>query len=219
MPFIVVDNVEYRLKTVREKAQAVLDTATLGERLPEKESRFMSSLLRRHPQREKLLNAVQAPDETFCLKVDFAAFGNRCFYFLRQDGTWEDISYRYCCVAKPKEPSADFKFAYACRMSILADIQSIRRQMVGEECPLTGEVLTLQNMHVHHETPTFQTIVDAFKGHSQLNLAILEYVGEQLYHFKEEQHARDFAKFHNERANLVVVLDAIHRYGGLHQRI
>lgn len=114
----------------------------------------MSNLLERHPEaREKIGLGVAelftGPD----------AYGGRCFFVRRVDGSETDFSFLQCVDG---EITHEAKVRKAARVAVAVSIQLWKQQAFAGSaeifCPLSGELLSLTHSHVDHEDPTFDEL-------------------------------------------------------------
>lgn len=211
---ILVHKGEYTPGALTRKVRKILHSKELGAQISGKDLQFMTSVCERHPEPTKLKHAMRDDEDMLHLKVDAGWKSSRCFYFLKTDGSWEDIGViKYCCNTTPKVPLPYEKFKAACRVASDPQTYRVREEAIrrGDCCPISGVVLTRGNCDVHHKDLTFDEIVAAFMREIQISLDSLEYVGSQAYNFKDRHLAQAFAEFHEARANLVAMSRAEHR--------
>jgi hypothetical protein len=133
------------------------------------------------------------------IEVGINEYRERCFYAVRVDGTRVDFSYRMCF--GPATPWADLTVALRCE--IMPQIYAFR-DATPLVCALSGIPLTLGNLHVDHVPPaTFSALarewVDAQGG---VQAVPSHKAGTGVRALSDEVQAKDWRRFHEERAQL-----------------
>ena len=131
------------------------------------------------------------------------------FEIERLDGSRTDISYQECL--KPSTPNQWFRMA--CRTAVVDQVQAVKTAAFAEApqivCPVTGEPITQDDCHVHHEAPwEFEALVTAFIAEFRVDPAAVEYTGGDGHtqsSFVDVSLSQRFADFHRARALLRVV--------------
>lgn len=190
-------------EAIRRRAQEILRRGY--REIDGPEEKFLRSLFTRHQSAAEKIGVGIAR-----IRVKrMLPFGTAGFEIERLDGSRTDISYKECLT--PSKPP--FWFRQACRTAVVDQIQAVKQQAFAESfefaCPVTGEVITLESCHVHHEKPwEFEAIVTAFIVERSLDLLAIQYVGGDNVtksSFADQTLTRDFAEFHRRRASLCVV--------------
>ena len=146
------------------------------------------------------------------------------FWVIRTDGTSTDFSYVKAVDGNAKSQSQEFYDA--CHNAVSRDLLKLKQKQFdhfsngdGEiECDLTGELVSFPNASLSHATPSFGTIVDAFRrlkgwegGPPPGTLTSSE--DEQLStHFTDDAVSREFRDYHHKVAVLRII--AKHRPPG-----
>lgn len=141
--------------------------------------------------------------------VTMLPFKNLGFQIEHLDGSRTDISYLECL--KPSTPSQWFR--RACRTAVVAQIQAVKKRAFADvaqiACQVTGEPITQDTCHVHHEAPwEFETIVTSFLAAFSVDVATVQYTGGDGHtqsSFVDVSLSQRFADFHLARASLCVV--------------
>lgn len=196
-------------KDKQERAKAVLNDATLGDRLGERDTQFMLGLLAGHPDlTQKVGIGVVGID------VRSALHGTRCFHVLRADGSSTDFSYLKCLAAPT--PTQDVRAA--CRNALTADMALKKAYFLAlpePTCQLTGMPIDADNSHVHHGPPMFDVLVDGWVetvgGYDAVAGNLLN--GDNVYGNELcEIDAHAWLRYHNAKAQLLLV----HRSANAH---
>lgn len=159
---------------------------------------FVLALLQRHSRAETKIGCGVASISVRAVQP----YGTRCFWITRHDGTETDFSWHECLSPSSQED----KFLRACRNTVRPQVAAAKASP-PERCPITGEELGPDNLHVDHAEPwTFEAIVDAFVRERGLNIETLDLDGDEdgevVQRFADAALATDFAEFHEKRANL-----------------
>ncbi len=96
-----------------------------------------------------------------------------CFYVVRDDGSFTDISWRECLDAKNEKALCQHLVRKALRSAVVYQILDFKSYIFSSgleiRCPYTNEVLTRENCHIDHVAPrTFEAIVQEFLNVNQI---------------------------------------------------
>ena len=96
-----------------------------------------------------------------------------CFYVVREDGSFTDISWKECLDPKSEKALCRQLVRQALRSTIVYQILEFKSYAFSQgleiRCPYTNEILTKENCHVDHVAPkTFESIVQEFFKVNQL---------------------------------------------------
>jgi len=193
-----------------KSVQHVLHNAPVGELLSGDDLELALALLDRHPLRADKLAGGIAGVSVLMNNEGYVARG---FHIVRPDGSTKDFSYRVALDRKSKEPTVQ----QACQMAVLPDTTAYRyaRLAAGaERCDVSGELLTPETTHVDHagEWP-FRRIVKEFVEWAVQERRSLRLVesGVCTVEFADPQMTEDFRAFHNARAVLRLVTQAVNQ--------
>ncbi len=139
-------------------------------------------------------------DRVFVAKnIDFP--NTNCFYIIRKDGSFTDISWRACLNARNKHELVRRAFRTAIIPQILDFKDYIFNQDKEIRCPYTNEILTYHNCHIDHQAPrTFEAMYQEYLRCMNLNEdEILLTTSKDMNSTKEiadEKLREDWQKFH-----------------------
>lgn len=131
---------------------------------------------------------------------------HRVLTLVRTDGSETDFSWRECVWPTPHKR----RVKNACRTAVSEQVAQFAAVAFNEvdtpTCELTGVPLSPGHVHVDHDNPTFDEIVDAWIGESGLfyddiQVAGLE-DGEMRDRFADYELASSFATYHRLNARL-----------------
>lgn len=142
------------------------------------------------------------------LEVRPDGYGGRCFFIVRKDGSFTDISF----VASISPPKKETDVKRACRAVIRPLIEKVRDQIkLPFICPITGEtVLDRRNIHIDHYDLTFRELFDEWVKGKDMG-ALYEATrksnkdNDTNTYFDNEEICRDFLEFHNQHTHLRAV--------------
>lgn len=142
------------------------------------------------------------------LEVRPDGHGGRCFYIVRRDGTFTDIS--FLAAISPPQKKADV--IKACREVIRPMIKRMKESIkLPFICPITGEmILDRSEVHIDHYDLTFKELFDEWVKDKDI---------ERLYgytlksnkdndtetYFDNDEICKDFLEFHNQHTHLRAV--------------
>ena len=134
--------------------------------------------------------------------------GGRCFYIIRLDGSFTDISF-VASISSPKKKNDVIK---ACRSAIRPLIDKMRESIeLPFVCPITGEVVyDKRDVHIDHYDMTFRQLFDEWvKGKDieelyRMTLRLNKDNDTNTY-FDNEEICNDFIEFHNKHTHLRAV--------------
>jgi hypothetical protein len=128
------------------------------------------------------------------------------FGIVRSDGSAIDFSWKRCL----HEPCHEQQVRGAMRAAVQYHKFAVRDAAfaAGEvRCPITGELLTTQTCHVHHEGDEFVDIADAFAnevgGYERIEVVPADDgIGRRL---RDDELSKSWEAYHAEHARMVVV--------------
>lgn len=201
MPVIVGGRV-FRTRTdALEQIRHVRDRYPLGAVVTDGDDQeFLLELLALHPEAaEKFGPGV----EHFEVRQNGSTVG---FWIIRTDGSETDFSFIRCLRAPRHDEEVRAAMREAVRDQKLAARDAAFAN--GEvRCPITGELLTPQTCHVHHDEREFLELADAFAGeiggYERIEVVAGDgVIGRRLV---DEDLKRRWQEFHERNARLVVV--------------
>jgi hypothetical protein len=143
-------------------------------------------------------------------------YKNRTFWIVRTDGTETDFSFEECL-----RPTKQLdKIRVACRNAVAPIMVETKsyfwRGVETDKCPITGEIMTFANSHVHHAGEwSFDRIVTEFVNEYIKDINSVKLTGHldgQIGdNFKSATLEQQFLDYHNERA----ILQVVSAYGNL----
>ena len=87
----------------KDRVFQVLNKVEIGKFVPKAINDFLTGLLEYHPREDKLKDALRHPDgnlitaiKPHCPNKPKTSLNNRCVYFKKKNGEWEDISVIKC---------------------------------------------------------------------------------------------------------------------------
>lgn len=133
---------------------------------------------------------------------------NKCFQLNRIDGTFTDISFTHS-ISNHSKVSEVKK---ACRTAIRKCIVNYRNENVVfgvSVCPITGEILNIENTHIDHYDLTFDLMFNLWVVQHDFDF-LFSKVNETKDNsvvtcFTDNSIIEDFIKFHNEKSKLRAV--------------
>ena len=135
-------------------------------------------------------------------------FGKRCFYIVRTDGTFTDISY----IESISPRSKTVNIRNACRTAIFPIISDMRGRIdLPYTCPITGDIITDMNeVQIDHYDLTFKEVFDLWVKEKDLDelasdIEISNVDGSTVTSFTDENIIKDFVDFHNKHTHLRAV--------------
>lgn len=205
-PFIVNGKLFETKDMLKKHIQGIMGKYEDRARLSEDDFDFMVDLLQRHENPEIKIGV--GIDYMYVTTNTTYGGRNREFWLVRIDGSQTDFSFMKCL----KHESRLQKFKKACRNAVAPTINEFKIECFLEGpslcCPLSGEVMTLDNnCHVDHEAPnTFDVIVSDFITSTLVNVDEVELLtgedGRVTVDFVDKVLEQKFVEFHNERAKL-----------------
>jgi len=193
-------------KEIAQKAKDILHKYPVNHSVSElADYEFLMNLFRQHPH-----YSIKAGSGIKDIVIYLTEFKNRCFYIIRDDGTSTDISYLVCINGAGTKKS---DINRACRSAIHPVIVKYRNENVVSGttvCPISGEILTYDNVHIDHYDLTFQELFNLWlKGkdinwlHSKLNITTAD--AEHQVFFTDMAIIVNFINFHNQHTHLRAV--------------
>ncbi|MBK7537703.1 MAG: DCL family protein [Myxococcales bacterium] len=204
-PFIL-GAIAFDTKGAAEDAvRRIANNATFNVPLLGAEKEVILDLLDRHMEAARKIGPGVKD-----IVVRLNEFGKRGFYILRVDATETDFSWKNCMT----RPRAIDRIRSALRTVVLPQkherLDAYFRGQDTAPCELTGRSITPHNCHVHHEDPTFASLVGSFLEGRGLVPEEIEFIradgvegarlGPGAAHLIEE-----FASYHRKHARLLVV--------------
>lgn len=193
-------------KSIAERCKAILHKYPINSSVTLSDDyEFIIELFKQHPH-----YAIKAGPGIKDIIVKLTEFKNRCFYIVRSDNSMTDISYLVCINGAGTKKS---DIALACRSAIRDIIVKFKNDNVVfgiTTCPVTGEILTKDNIHIDHYNLTFNELfniwikgADIDKLHSELNIGTTD-CEHQIYFVKQDI-IDHFRAFHNANTHLRAV--------------
>lgn len=194
---------------LQNRVRGILWTYLEGQDLPIDDFEFMLDLFTNHPRADiKIGPGVKR----IFVKQNPIYTNTRGFYLERVDGSQTDISYIECISPASKRK----KFFMACRVLVEPFMMEFKQRFfdaVGgvATCDFTGQEIRFIGSHVDHVPPnTFDTLVNGFIDHYNINLAQVELKDELADNriqneLADEWLAELWVQWHNQRAKLRVV--------------
>lgn len=191
--------------------RAIANGAVLGEPLVGAEKELILALLERHrdPKRK-----IGTGIEYICVRIN--AYNQRGFYIRRVgESVDDDFSWTQCL----SQPRPIERVRSALRRAVQGQIDQARSSHFGTAatalCELTGRPITFATSHVHHEAPTFATLVDEFltsEGVHAQDVVLVAAPNVEGAHLATDWHefGERFAAFHKVHARLLVVHESEH---------
>ena len=142
------------------------------------------------------------------LEVRPDGYGGRCFWIVRRDGSFTDISF-VASISPPKKKADVIK---ACRTVIRPLIEEMRESIkLPFTCPITGEiVLDRHNVHIDHYNLTFKEVFCEWVKDKDIDALYARTLksnrdNDTNTYFDDEEICRDFLEFHNQHTHLRAV--------------
>ena len=138
--------------------------------------------------------------------VGKAAYGTKCFFIRRLDGTTTDFS--YITATKAKSKTIKQSFIDACRVISTEETRQFKMEAFRSGpvfCEITKEPLTLKNCHVDHEYPnTFDNIVSGFMSEVDWSEKDISKPSDNQFvtTIVNKELAEKFRSYHNKCASL-----------------
>ena len=189
---------------LEQKCREILHGTPLFEFVNEEWSKFLiEEVFPNHPDWEAKVGI--GIDH---LEVRPDKFRGRCFYIIRRNGSFTDISFK--AAIYPPNKKADVKSA--CRSAIQPMIARIRSAIrVPFKCPITGEdVIDKRDAHIDHYDLTFNEVFNEWIKGKDID-ALYERTrrsnkdNDTFTYFDDEDICKDFLEFHNQHTHLRVV--------------
>jgi hypothetical protein len=136
-----------------------------GQRINEEDSLLLAQLLLRHPD-DKIGVGVE-----YFYKERNPEQPTSGFHVMRTDGDWTDFSYIRCI--KGKRPTVDDYFYRACRFAV-SPYLTLKKNRFFEQGRVvyskTGELVTKETSDYRHTSPSFKSLVEAFRGQHSIEV-------------------------------------------------
>lgn len=189
-------------KAAGDAAREVLYRYAIGDRVVGADADFLADLLQLHPEAEQKIGCGVS---WFSVEQND---GSRGFWLTRTDGTRTDWSFLACLT--PPTPAAEAKAAFrsAVRPQIEAFRDAFKLRGGHRVCPVSGEDITLENLHVDHEPP-FEELLDCFLRERGLGLTNVRVKptadGSTVTELADDILRAQWAEFHSRNARLRAV--------------
>ena len=193
-----------KFKTQKEQLNYFKNILNSSEMIKPLDRRYkddLLTLLKRH---------TEAEDKIGCgvsyFYVGKAAYGTKCFFVKRVDGTTTDFS--YITATKAKSKTVNQSFIDACRLISTEQTRKFKMDAFNSGpvfCEITNKPLTLETCHVDHEYPnTFENIVRAFMSQIDWSEEDISKPNDNqfLTTIVNEELAKKFRWYHEKCANL-----------------
>ena len=186
-------------------AQIIERYKHLDEPLTGEELDAFLELFKRHPDyTEKSLGGVS---EVYVRAMS----GSYGFAVVTKTGRVSEVSYKKCILGRSRPHSQGVK--QALRTAVYTDINRARVVLAQDvdfifECPVTGDLCTIDEAEVDHEKIAFAKIVDIWardRGHDLETLEMRPFQENTPGRLADDAIAEDFAKFHACVAHLRLV--------------
>ncbi len=135
-------------------------------------------------------------------------YGGKCFYIVRKDGSYTDISF-VTAISPPKKKADVIK---ACRTVIRPEIEKMRESIqLPFVCPITGETIWDKHyIHIDHYDWTFKEVFDEWVKDKDIDELYKKTLksnkdNDMDTYFDDEEVCRDFLEFHNKHTHLRAV--------------
>lgn len=167
-----------------------INTLILGDNFD-----FLCNVFAMHPEAK---NKLQSGVSKICI---VERMGSKCFYFQRNDGQKDDISYRYSIDGYGTIKAQIIK---AMRTTIAPIIQNFRNSLEWGKirCCITNEVLYPENTHIDHYNKTFKELTEIWLYGRDLQQLYESLTECQLGYVLPELIGKDFTEFHNANTTL-----------------
>ena len=156
---------------------------------------LLCSVFAMHPESK---NKLQSGVSKICV---IERLGSKCFYFQRNDGVKDDISYRYSIDGYGTIKAQIIK---ALRTTIAPIIMDFRNSLEwgSIRCCITNEILYPENTHIDHFDKTFKELTEIWLSGFDLQ-SLYESLAEcQFGYILPETLAKGFIEFHNASTHL-----------------
>ncbi len=190
---------EYQSKqALRDELKSYLRTTPLGRVSDKVAMQKLCLLLALHPDAQR---KVGAGVDHF--RIERNALGSgRCIRLVRNDGSEDTFSYKRCITGAPQSPHG--KVCEALRFAVRSQLKAFRDSVsMPAKCAISGgDIVHLNDLHIDHEPP-FWRLLDLFSQHHQIDLSLLETVGNgETLALVDVDVSRAFEAFHREHAHL-----------------
>ena len=135
-------------------------------------------------------------------------YGGKCFYLVRVDGSFTDISYVKSIT--PEKPIDYVK--RACRTAVEGKIMEKRESItLPYTCPITGEIIwDMSNIHIDHYDLTFDELFNDWIKDKDINELYKKTLDSSkdnstITYFNDKEIIKDFVEFHNKHTHLRAV--------------
>lgn len=142
------------------------------------------------------------------LEVRPDGHGGRCFYIVRRDGSFTDISF-VASIYPPKKKNDVLK---ACRSVIRPLIERMRESIkLPFICPITGEIVyDKHNVHIDHYDMTFMELFNEWVEDKDIEALYRMTLksnkdNDTETYFDNDEICADFLEFHNRHTHLRAV--------------
>lgn len=139
----------------------------------------------------------------------------QCFHYKLKNLTLKHNDLGWTKGFKSPEQAIKEDINDACRNVIKDYKEGIRRSMLNTFCPITNEILTIENSVVHHDGMLMHQIIEAWVeskgGYKKLSRYINSVMDGTKTLFTKQDLIDDFFRFHNEMAKLIVITKEAHK--------
>lgn len=191
-------------KALKTRCSEILNNTPAGVYLCGDDKEFMISILENHHEW-----SVKKGDGVTGVFIGRNAYGGKCFWLRRVDGSATDISFH---VALDGRKNKRAEVVAALRTAVMPVVQDFKNTVnfYFDKCPFTGETLTPMNTHIDHYDKKFREVVDGWLSgkdidtlHSWLNPSGQD--GNTTIYFINEEIVQDFTQYHNANTHLRAV--------------
>ena len=200
-----INNKIYKTKKeITDLIKNILHNYKVGESINDNDKQVVSDLLKYHPNADEKIGCGILG---FKIRQHSVYKKQRGFELIRTDNSPTDFSYIKCIT----HPSLLNIIKECCRDAIKDDILKFKNNAFDKKqtiiCPITNEVLTQSNCHIHHCDPQF---IEIFNGWYKDKTITVADINESLDNvdttfFTNEDLKNSFRTFHNKICKLRAV--------------
>jgi hypothetical protein len=165
-------------------------------------------LVKKHPEAEEKIGCGIS-----YFFVGKAAYGTKCFFIKRLDGTSTDFS--YITSVKAKSKTIKQSFIDALRLISTEQTRQFKKEAFKNGpvfCEISKQPLTLETCHVDHEYPnTFENIVRAFMSQVEWSERDISKPSDNQFvtTIVNEELAEKFRWYHEKSSNLRLLASSV----------
>ena len=135
-------------------------------------------------------------------------WNNQCFYFELDECHVTDNHLGYSFFQKGGGINKERDVKKCCREAISGIKNDAKRKAIGATCTITGEILTWDNIDIHHEDLSFRELlanwIENKGGVDLLYKKVNVTVGNNaITEFTDENLIKDFQEYHNSHTHLI----------------